>query len=277
MSENVEKKIPEIRFKGFSDDWEKRKLNQLCFRKSKTSNGVNLPHIEFENIISERGKIDKEAIELIGNDKKGIKFTPNNILFGKLRPYLKKWLFPNFEGIAVGDFWVLQVNNLVDPSFLYILIQTKEFQNIANFTSGTKMPRSDWNLVSNHNFKIPVSINEQKKIGMLFKKLDNLITVNQQKLEKLKLLKRALLQQLFPQNDEINPRIRFTNFNGEWEKHKLNELIKYEQPTEYIVKDTQYKNDNKTPVLTAGKSFILGYTDENFGIKELKKQIPKNL
>lgn len=62
------------------------------------------------------------------------------------------------------------------------------------------------------------------------------------------------------------PKLRFAEFNDKWKEKKLGDLLNYEQPTDYLVKSTDYNNNNKTPVLTAGKSFILGYTNENFGI-----------
>ena len=63
-----------------------------------------------------------------------------------------------------------------------------------------------------------------------------------------------------------SPQLRFEGFTDDWEQRKLGEIFNYEQPTKYIVEDTNYNNKYKTPVLTAGKSFILGYTNELSGI-----------
>lgn len=115
---------------------------------------------------------------------------------------------------------------------------------------------------------------EQEVIGQFFLEIDNLITLHQRKLEKLKLLKQAYLQQLFPKPGETVPKIRFANFVGEWEERKLGELLKYEQPTKYIVKTTDYDDAFETPVLTAGQSFILGYTDEADNIKYASDKDP---
>ena len=70
------------------------------------------------------------------------------------------------------------------------------------------------------------------------------------------------------------PRIRFKGFEEDWEQRKLGEIFKYEQPQPYIVKCTEYDDINEIPVLTAGQSFILGYTDEEFGIKEVSDENP---
>ena len=70
------------------------------------------------------------------------------------------------------------------------------------------------------------------------------------------------------------PAIRFKGFSDTWEQRKLGEIFKYEQPQAYIVESTEYDNKNKIPVLTAGQSFILGYTDEQFGIKQASEESP---
>lgn len=110
--------------------------------------------------------------------KAGIEFHTGDVLYGKLRPYLQNWLLPSFSGLAVGDFWVLQPQN-VDSSFLFRLIQSSQFSEVANQSTGTKMPRADWKLVSKTVFAIPPSIKEQAMIGRYFNSLDNLITLHQ--------------------------------------------------------------------------------------------------
>ena len=76
-----------------------------------------------------------------------------------------------------------------------------------------------------------------------------------------------------PENAK-KPQIRFKGFTDTWEQRKLGKIFNYEQPQEYIVKSTEYDNEYQIPVLTAGQSFILGYTNENFGIKKAKKDNP---
>ena len=112
--------------------------------------------------------------------KRGIYFDGTQVLYGKLRPYIHNWMNPDFAGIAVGDWWVLRPNN-VEKSFLYRLIQTQKFDDIANQSAGSKMPRADWNLISNSEFEIPVSLEEQSQIGEYFDRLDHLITLHQRK------------------------------------------------------------------------------------------------
>jgi len=103
---------------------------------------------------------------------------------------------PPFNGLAVGDFWVLQPQN-TDSSFLYKLIQSCKFGEVANQSTGTKMPRADWKLISKTEFFIPRTIDEQSAVGTYFDQLDNLITLHQRKLEKLKNIKKSMLEKMF--------------------------------------------------------------------------------
>ena len=175
--------------------WEQRKLGSIVYRASEMSDTDDLPRVEYEDIDAGQGTLNKDLKEKVST-KKGIIFQSGDILYGKLRPYLKNWLFAWFSGIAVGDFWVLR-SNQVSQSFIYQLVQTPAFEYIANQSTGSKMPRADWNLVSNTAFAFPTSNEEQEAIGQIFLKLDNLITLHQRQVEKLKNIKSALLEKMF--------------------------------------------------------------------------------
>lgn len=171
--------VPAIRFKGFTDAWEQRAFKYIASRVSSVSSSSEFPRVEYEDIISGTGRLNKD-INAKKSEKSGILFYPGDVLYGKLRPYLQNWLMPSFAGLAVGDFWVLRPQN-VDVRFLYRLIQSRQFDEVANQSTGTKMPRSDWKLVSKTEFSIPISIKEQTSIGTYFTRLDKLITLHQRK------------------------------------------------------------------------------------------------
>ena len=166
--------VPEIRFKGFTDPWEQRKFEEIAVRSSVMSDKKGLPRVEYEDIISGAGRLNKD-IKLKESEKVGIVFHKGDVLYGKLRPYLQNWLLASFNGLAVGDFWVLQPQN-TDSSFLYRLVQSQQFDEVANQSTGTKMPRADWKLVSKTKFAMPHSVDEQAAIGAYFEHLDTLIT-----------------------------------------------------------------------------------------------------
>ena len=187
--------VPEIRFAGFTDPWEQRKFSNLTDRVSMQSSDPDLPQVEYEDIVSGEGTLNKDLRDKEGG-KTGIKFYAGDVLYGKLRPYLMNWLYPQFNGVAVGDFWVLRATEC-DSSFLYRLVQTDGFQRLANVSSGSKMPRADWNLISQSFFAVPADYAEQRVIAKSLAELDNLITLHQRKLELLRNIKKSLLDKMF--------------------------------------------------------------------------------
>lgn len=194
MAEHAGK--PKVRFAGFTEAWEQRKFEKIAIRSSAMAVcSRSLPGVEYEDIISEQGILNKD-IKTKRAVKIGIKFLPGDVLFGKLRPYLKNWLLPDFTGVAVGDFWVLQPSE-IDSQYLYYLIQTPAFQEVSNQSTGTKMPRADWNLVANSMFFLPQNDDEQTCIGTFFRQLDRLITLHQRKVTLLQNIKKACLEKMF--------------------------------------------------------------------------------
>lgn len=187
--------VPEIRFAGFTDPWEQRKFSNLTDRVSMQSSDPDLPQVEYEDIVSGEGTLNKDLRDKEGG-KTGIKFYAGDVLYGKLRPYLMNWLYPQFNGVAVGDFWVLRATEC-DSSFLYRLVQTDGFQRLANVSSGSKTPRADWNLISQSFFAVPADYAEQRVIAKSLAELDNLITLHQRKLELLRNIKKSLLDRMF--------------------------------------------------------------------------------
>ena len=211
--------VPEIRFAGFTDPWEQRKFSDLTDRVSIQSSDSDLPQVEYEDIISGEGTLNKDLRDKEGG-KTGIKFYAGDVLYGKLRPYLMNWLYPQFTGVAVGDFWVLRATEC-DSSFLYRLVQTDSFQRIANVSSGSKMPRADWNLISQSFFAVPADHAEQTAIAKSLAERDKLITLHQRKYDKLVQLKKSMLDKMFPKPGEIEPEIRFAGFTDPWEQRKF--------------------------------------------------------
>lgn len=156
--------------------WEQRKFSDLSDKVSIQSSDSDLPQVEYEDIISGMGVLNKDLRDK-EDGKTGIKFYAGDVLYGKLRPYLMNWLYPQFNGVAVGDFWVLRATEC-DSSFLYRLVQTDSFQRLANVSSGSKMPRADWNLISQSFFAVPADHAEQKAIAKSLAELDDLITLH---------------------------------------------------------------------------------------------------
>ena len=218
------KSAPAIRFAGFTDAWEQRKFSDFAQRESTfRESSSEYPSVEYEDVVAEEGRLNKDVRQKEAQ-KTGIVFDGSQVLYGKLRPYLHNWLSPDFTGVAVGDWWVLRPIG-VDKKFLYRLIQTQQFDEVENQSSGSKMPRADWNLVSNTEFILPSSVDEQRQIAETFDNLDTLITLHQRKYDKLVKVKKAMLEKMFPKGDANVPEIRFAGFTDPWEQRKVGDLL----------------------------------------------------
>lgn len=269
---------PKIRFKGFTKDWEQRKFSELYARSSEKNDGsigmdknITLATMQFKNDVKVSTteylktyytfKLGDIAFE--GHQSKEFRygrFVENDIGNG-----IVSHIFAVFRPIQEYDlyFWKYAINN-----------ETLMQRILARSTkASTMMHDLVTNDFLNETFLVP-SVKEQKQIGAFLNKLDNLITLHQRKCEQTKKLKKYMLQKMFPQNGAKVPEIRFDGFTYDWEQRKLGEILEYEQPGPYIVDSTDYDNSYSTPVLTAGQSFILGYTNETAGIKKATPDNP---
>lgn len=218
-------KEPKIRFKGFNGEWKDLPFSEIVERTSSTGKTGSLPGIEFEDIVSGEGCLNKDVYQKDCR-KYGKIFREGDILFGKLRPYLKNILLAEFKGIAIGDFWILRPGDN-DSKFIYNLVNSEAFMRVANVSSGSKMPRADWNLVSSTRFLLPQDKVEQEAIGKYFTSLDAQISASTSRLVSLKKMKAASLQAMFPQEGETVPKVRFKGFEGEWKKVKFDKAFSF--------------------------------------------------
>jgi type I restriction enzyme, S subunit len=123
------------------------------------------------------------------------KFTKNDVLFGKLRPYLKKFLLAPFEGVCSTEIWVLQPGKNVSGEYLFRIVQSQEFIGSANVSSGSKMPRADWEYISEVTFKVP-PLEEQIRIAEVLTTLDTELEGLRGQLQRIKTQKKGLMQHL---------------------------------------------------------------------------------
>ena len=227
--------------------WQKIELNEILSISSKKfnpiSNNENKKCVELEHLSQETGK-------LLGytnsSEQQSIKnsFEEGQILFGKLRPYLKKFWKAEFEGVCSSEIWVMN-GKKVKNDFLFYLVQTEKFNQIANVSSGSKMPRADWNYMSEIPFDIP-PLKEQEKIAEILTTWDEAITKQTELLRAKELQKKVLMQKL------LSGEVRFDGFSDKWEEVRLGEI---------------------------GNSFngLSGKTGEDFGIGEAKYITYKNI
>lgn len=205
------KKQPQIRFFGYSDDWEQRKLSDVVDVKS----GKDYKHLNEGDIpvygtggfmlkVNDALSIDKDAIGI------GRKGTINN-------PYILKAPFWTVDTL----FYCLPKENF-ELNFVYSIYQRI---NWKSKDESTGVPSLSKITINNVLVKTPV-INEQIKIGQFFKCLDETIALHQRKLELLKEQKKGFLQKMFPTDGTNTPEIRFVGFTDNWEQRKVFQIAK---------------------------------------------------
>ncbi|WP_395531424.1 restriction endonuclease subunit S [Enterococcus faecium] len=198
-------KVPEIRFPGFTEDWEERKWYDTVNMSTdmvdpKEGEYDDLPHIGPENIESFTGRILNNVNTVREDNLISGKFHFNSgdIIYGKINPQLAKYAYVNFEGLTSADTYVLKSHNGIIQDFLFVILQTKDFYKYSvSVSMRTGMPKINRDELNQYNYLSPSNIDEQRKIGSFFNQLDNTITLHQRKLDLLKETKKGFLQKMF--------------------------------------------------------------------------------
>ena len=234
MNEN---KTLAVRFQGFTNDWEQRKLGEFC-NMFNGDRGINYPKdsdmvpdgIPFINAGDlQEGRVNLATVNKITREKfyqlSGAKIKRGDILYC-LRVTLGKNAFVDSfnEGTVASSLVDIRPKN-IDSQYLFTILNSDiEYRQRIRCDEGAAQPNlSAKNLA---NFDIPVpEIGEQVKIGRYFETLSNLIALHQRKLTKLQLLKKSMLTKMFPKDGARVPEIRFQGFHGDWEQRKLGEVF----------------------------------------------------
>lgn len=229
MSE-TKRNVPKLRFPGFTEDWEQRKLWELYERVNERNDGtlgrdkwisvakmyfqdpdkVQSNNLDTRTYVMQLGDIAFEGHP--NNEFKFGRFVLNDIGTGIISE-----LFPIYRAIVEYDlnFWkyAIQLERTMAPIFAKSIT-----------SSGNSSNKLNQNHFLQQSITIP-TVEEQKVIGSFLENISNLITLHQRKLENLKLKKKALLQKLFPKNGEQIPELRFPGFTDDWEQRKLGDVI----------------------------------------------------
>jgi type I restriction enzyme S subunit len=214
--------------------WKEYKLGEISELRKEgfmPNSDMVFPYIGLEHI-------EPESLSLNGIGKSSdvtsqkFKFYPNDVLYGKLRPYFKKVLSPNFEGVCSTDIYVVKAKNGVNSKYLFYLLATDEFTQLANSGStGTRMPRADWKHLSETLWHIP-DYPTQTAIASILSSLDQKIELNNAINRNLEALAQALFKQWFVD-------FEYPNENGEPYKSSGGEMVESELgmiPKEWRVK-----------------------------------------
>ena len=179
----------------------------------------NLPCLELEHFEQGTGKINGWTDSQLQASIKNV-FEKEVVLFGKLRPYLKKYWFTEFNGVCSSEVWVLEgEKSKCNNKFLFYLVQQHRFIEACNKTTGSKMPRADWETVKEEPFHLPPLL-EQQKIAAILSKWDELIETQTQLITTKEKHKTSLMQKL------LTGEVRFPGFEDEWEYEKIGSICK---------------------------------------------------
>ena len=237
IDDSVKKKVPELRFKGFTDEWEDCKLGELA-SFSKGNGYTKNDLVEFGDPIILYGRLYTkyetviEKVDTFVNKKdKSIISEGSEVIVpasGESSEDISRASVVGKSGIILGgDLNIIKPVNYIDSIFLALTIsngsQQKEMSKRAQGKSVVHLHNSDLKQV---NILYP-KLEEQQKIGSFFKQLDNTIALHQRKLDLLKEQKKGFLQKMFPKNGAKVPELRFAGFADDWEERKLGEHAKY--------------------------------------------------
>ena len=227
-------KKPAIRFKGFTDDWEQRKLKEIADKVSEKNknNEFSEPFTNSaeQGIISQKDYFDREIVNnenldsyyIVRNDD--FIYNPRISVMAPVGPINRNRLGRN--GVMSPLYTVFRTHD-IDNLYLEFYFKTTKWHRFmkSNGDSGARFDR--FTISSTQFMEMPIPypmLDEQRKIGEYFDSLDNLITLHQRKYEKLLNVKKSMLEKMFPQNGSKVPEIRFSGFADDWEQRKLSEL-----------------------------------------------------
>ncbi|MFO0793049.1 MAG: restriction endonuclease subunit S [Candidatus Brocadiaceae bacterium] len=182
------------------EGWKKYKLGDVArlLKKQYSPNKkdglayIGLEHIEQQTLrLNGIGKSSKVTSQKF-------RFSSGDILFGKLRPYFRKVYRPKFDGVCSTDIWVVRAKEGFEQSFLFYFMANQDFINESNSgSSGTRMPRADWDHLSKTEWNIPESIETQRRIASILSALDDKIELNRQTNQTLEAIAQAIFKEWF--------------------------------------------------------------------------------
>ena len=229
---------PKIRFKGFTDDWEQRKLGEIA---SSFEYGLNAAAKEYdgENKYIRITDIDDNTHEFLTynltspdidlTDVENYKLAEGDILFARTGASVgKSYIYRDSDGLVyyAGFLIRARIREEYDAEFVFQSTLTDKYNKYIAVTSQRSgQPGVNAQEYSEFEIRVPEK-EEQTKIGTYFHNLDHLITLHQRKCEETKKLKKYMLQKMFPQNGRTVPEIRFAGFTDAWEQRKLGDIFK---------------------------------------------------
>ena len=218
--------VPQIRFAGFTDPWEQRKLGELFEESDERASDREILSVSVANGIYPASESDRETNP--GASLANYKIVHfGDVVYNSMRMWQGAVDASRYDGIVSPAYVVARPNSEVYARFFARLLRQpmllKQYQQVSQGNSkDTQVLKFDD--FASIGISMPVSENEQRQIGGFFDRLDSLITLHQRKYDKLCVLKKSMLDKMFPKGGSLYPEIRFAGFTDPWEQRKLGEL-----------------------------------------------------
>ncbi|WP_411160988.1 restriction endonuclease subunit S, partial [Bifidobacterium longum] len=220
-------KVPAIRFAGFTDPWEQRKLGELFEESDERASDREILSVSVANGIYPASESDRETNP--GASLANYKIVHfGDVVYNSMRMWQGAVDASRYDGIVSPAYVVARPNSEVYARFFARLLRQpmllKQYQQVSQGNSkDTQVLKFDD--FASIGISMPASENEQRRIGGFFDRLDSLITLHQRKYDKLVIFKKSMLEKMFPKDGESVPEIRFAGFTDPWEQRKLGELF----------------------------------------------------
>ena len=262
--------MPSIRFYGFDNDWEQRKLGELALFNPKDELPQTFEYVDLESVVGTEMLSHRTEVKSSAPSRAQRLAHTGDLFYQTVRPYQKNnYLFEKPDNNYIFSTGYAQMRPYVDGYFLLSLVQSERFVKVVlDNCTGTSYPAINANDLAEIEVAAPSNESEAQKIGTIFRSIDNLITLHQRKVEKLTNVKKSMLEKMFPRNGSCYPEIRFKGFTEPWEQRKLGDVVK---------EITRNDPESEAPIMmiTANNGFIEQserYAFNNAG-ESLKKYI----
>jgi type I restriction enzyme S subunit len=221
------KKIPVIRFKGFEEEWVEKMLGEVADFNPKSELPSNFEYVDLESVVGTKMLYHRTETKNLAPSRAQRLAQNGDLFYQTVRPYQKNnFLFElPFEDYVFSTGYA-QLRPKIDGHLLLNIVQRNSFvKDVLNNCTGTSYPAINSTSLSLIKVSIPSNEVEQLEIGNYFKVLNDLIQLQEQKLEKLANLKKAMLEKMYPKENAEVPELRFKEFTDKWEKKKLGEVV----------------------------------------------------
>ena len=220
------KQVPAIRFQGFTDAWEQRKLGELALFNPKDELPQTFEYVDLESVVGTEMLSHRTEVKSSAPSRAQRLAHTGDLFYQTVRPYQKNnYLFEKPDNNYVFSTGYAQMRPYVDGYFLLSLVQSERFVKVVlDNCTGTSYPAINANDLAEIEVAAPSDESEAQKIGTIFRSIDKLITLHQRKYEKLLKVKKSMLEKMFPRDGADVPEIRFDGFTDAWEQRKLGEL-----------------------------------------------------